>query len=197
VALPVVGLALLALLLFQILNSGPPPLTIGIAGPFSGPSKLSGQSELNGAQLYIDTLNRQGGVHGRQVRLLRCDDLGSAPGAVRCAQQFAHSSVIAVLGHKFSVASVAAGPIYQAARLPALTGSATADVLTERNPYYFRDIFTNTQEGAMVAHYTQEALGNRTASVVYTPDVYGASLGQSFVNTFAHLGTLKHVLTFE
>ena len=40
-----------------------------------------------GAQAYFESLNERGGVHGRSVRVVVCDDGGSGAGNLRCVRQ--------------------------------------------------------------------------------------------------------------
>ena len=83
-------------------------------------------------------MNAKGGVNGRPIELVLFDDASNPAVARANAQAIADSPSVAVLGHYLSSASLAAGPVYKDARIPALTGSAAVDDLTSTNDYYFR-----------------------------------------------------------
>ena len=51
-----------------------PAIVIGVSNVQSGPSAALGQSLLAGSRAYFDRVNRQGGIHGRQIELLVKDD---------------------------------------------------------------------------------------------------------------------------
>jgi ABC-type branched-subunit amino acid transport system substrate-binding protein len=51
-----------------------PPIVIGISNVQSGPSRSLGQELVEGSKAYFDTVNRAGGIHGRQIRFILKDD---------------------------------------------------------------------------------------------------------------------------
>ncbi|MDT7566421.1 MAG: branched-chain amino acid transport system substrate-binding protein, partial [Pseudonocardiales bacterium] len=62
-----------------------------------GPDALSGS--YYGATAYFDALNRRGGINGRMVKVVACDDTGSGPGNVACAHTLIdHDHVFALAG---------------------------------------------------------------------------------------------------
>lgn len=64
----------------------PTTITVGVlvsrTSPL-GPDALSGS--YYGATAYFDALNRRGGINGRTVKVVACDDTGSGSGNVACA----------------------------------------------------------------------------------------------------------------
>ncbi|MCW2549397.1 MAG: putative Leu/Ile/Val/Thr-binding protein precursor, partial [Mycobacterium sp.] len=78
----------------------PKTITVGVlvsrTSPL-GPDALSGS--YYGATAYFDALNRRGGINGRMVRVVACDDTGSGPGNVACAHTLIdHDHVFALAG---------------------------------------------------------------------------------------------------
>ena len=64
------------------------PLKVGIIT--SATSPVGGDAftgPRDGARAYFDRLNREGGVHGRKVRAVTCDDGGSGVGNYACVQR--------------------------------------------------------------------------------------------------------------
>jgi branched-chain amino acid transport system substrate-binding protein len=63
----------------------PTTITVGLlvsrTSPL-GPDVFSGS--YYGAAAYFDTLNQQGGINGRKVKVVPCDDTGSGSGNVQC-----------------------------------------------------------------------------------------------------------------
>src|SRR5258708_24401033 len=91
-------------------------IVLGIAGPFSQPRGVSMQ---RAAELAVKEINAHGGVHGQSVALRAMDDSGRPDVAIRIAQSFADDpSVVAVIGHLTSGASLAPGRVYCEARPP-------------------------------------------------------------------------------
>jgi branched-chain amino acid transport system substrate-binding protein len=58
--------------------SGPDPLLVAVEGPQSGGQASNGLDQLRGAQLAARQVNAHGGLLGRQVRIVKADDRGSA-----------------------------------------------------------------------------------------------------------------------
>ena len=146
----------------------------------------------NAAELAIARVNAAGGIAGRQIALLRYDDQGNPDVARDVAGEIvADARPLLVLGHRTSAPSIAAGAVYGAAGIAAISGSATADALTQDNPWAFRTIFPNSFEGSLLATYVRDVLGHDTASVVTTPRPYEQSLSTAFTTAFSEAGTVK------
>ena len=123
-AVPAGVVLLLATAWAAIVWTRPEPIRIAFASSLSGPSASAGEESLVATQLAIDEVNAKGGVNGRPIELVPFDDASNPAVARANAQAIADSPCVAVLGHYLSSASLAAGPAYKDARIPALTGSA-------------------------------------------------------------------------
>ncbi len=182
----------LAALLFTVSLAGlrlrSSPLYIAAVGPMSGPSQLSGEQMVQGINLYLQDLNHQGGIDGHPVKLMVFDDQNDQTQAKEQAQRIVGDRrILAVLGHYYSSTSIAAGEIYDAANIPVISGSATAEGVTADRPSSFRTIFSNSVQGSFLANYLHHILGEEQVSIIYTPDNYGESLANAFVNAFRGL----------
>ena len=102
------------------------PWTIGVAGPMSGDSAHLGKAMVDAVRLRVDEFNAAGGVGGRMIEVVEYDDENDAASAARVAANVANSSdALVVIGHRTSGASISAGPIYRASRIPVISGTAT------------------------------------------------------------------------
>mgnify|MGYP000331901703 CR=1 FL=1 len=115
------ALALLPTLVAGALLSGcskvPDTIKIGVAQPLSGPLGALGQDLLNGVNLAVKELNRDGFmVDGKRVQLevVSVDDKADAATGKQVAQQLVDAGVVAVIGHLNSGVSIEAAPIYAA-----------------------------------------------------------------------------------
>lgn len=73
------------------------PITIMAFGGLSKPPFAVPQIEV-GAQAAVNRINSEGGVGGRQLRLITCDDLGNPNGAAACGRQAVQENVAGVVG---------------------------------------------------------------------------------------------------
>ena len=161
---------------------------LAIAGPTSE-DNISGKEMVQGVRLYLDDVNAHGGVNGKEVKLLVFDDGNNPEVAEKVATEIVETTpALAVLGHLYSSTSLQGGKVYQQWGMPAISGSATADEVTEDNDWYFRVIFSNRLQAGFLANYVYKILETQRASIIYSDDNYGESLKESFANTFSDLG---------
>ena len=153
--------------------------------------QLGGQEAVAAAQWAADAWNAQSGSTGLRLDVTTFVDNGDPATAQAVARQIVDDGgFAAVIGHSLSSTSLAAAPIYAEAGLPAITPSATADDVTAGNPWYFRTVFDNTQQGSSMAVYASGVLDERAATIVSTDDSYGRSLRDGFIATYSQLGDI-------
>jgi branched-chain amino acid transport system substrate-binding protein len=145
------------------------------------------------AELAVKEINARGGVLGQPLALRAMDDSGRPDVAIRIAQVFADDpSVVAVIGHLTSGASLAAGRVYGEARRPVvmISPSASSPDLSGVNPYVFRICPSDLSHGAQLARFARQAIGGgaRRVGVIYIDDDYGRGLRLSFAAEFRRLG---------
>jgi branched-chain amino acid transport system substrate-binding protein len=165
-------------------------LYLALAAPMTGPYHLQGEEMRKGSQMYLDEVNSQGGINGKHLELLLFDDQGIADLAEQAALEIAQNDqILAVLGHYFSTPSIHAGKIYKKYGIPAVTGTAIAQEVTENNDWYFQTTFNSHQEGVFMANYAKKILNYSKVAIVYAPDLsYSNSVTQAFEKTFTALG---------
>src|SRR3989442_10488559 len=143
------------------------PIVLGLAGPFSQPR---GESMQHATELAVKEINARGGLRGRPLALRIMDDSGRPEVAIRIAQQLSDDpSVVAVIGHLNSSASLAAGRIYGEARRPLvmISPSASSPDLSGINPFVFRACPSDLSHGAQLARYARRMLNARRVGVMY------------------------------
>lgn len=173
---------------------------IALAGPLTGTSASNGKSYRQGIQLYLDQINRKGGIRGRTVILDEYDDQNDCDKlAVQKAQEIvSNNRALAVIGHNYSDCSIKAGEIYQQHNIPAVTPSSTDVHVTAQHPWYFRTIFNDKSQGRFLAHYIRQVLQQETVSIIYKNNSYGLSLTEIFEKTAKELGIeIKYKWSFE
>ncbi len=161
-------------------------LYIALAGPMQD---NNGKAMLQGVQMYLDQVNQQSGITGKKIKLLPpFDDENKPELATEQALKIVNSKALAVIGHYSSNTSNEASKIYQQHGIPAITGSATADEITKDNDWYFRVIFNNSDQGALLANYTKKIIGCKKAYIFFDEGVYGKTLASTFAKTADRIG---------
>ena len=170
-------------------RSGNETITIAFVSDYTGAGEVYSKEMEQSLQLYFDTVNSRGGVDGRDLELVVFDDGGTPETAVEAATAIvADDRIVAVIGHRTSTLSLAASPIYAAAKIPVITGTSTTDSLTEQNEWYFRTIFDNSAQGSFLAAYISGVLDIDRAILIAENNAFGTSLGSQFETEYDLVG---------
>ncbi|OGH01024.1 MAG: hypothetical protein A2600_01180 [Candidatus Lambdaproteobacteria bacterium RIFOXYD1_FULL_56_27] len=155
-------------------------LKIGVAGALSGDLAPYGTPPKNAVVLAAEALNKKGGLLGRQVELVLVDDACKPEMAVNGANKLVGEKVVAVIGHTCSGATKAALPIYQNAKIPLLSPSATSPELTLSGnfPYFFRTIPHDAAQAVLEAQFITQVLKAKTVVVIHDKGDYGKGLAE-------------------
>ncbi len=187
--LPRVGLAALLTWAAGCGGGGAPGdvVRFGVASPLE---QFIGVHTLRGAQLARDEINASGGLRGRKLELLAVTDSASTQRAVAVADSFLNDpSVVAVVGHSTSGATLAAAPIYNQG-LVALSPTATSPEITDAGDWIFRIAASDAANSARLAGFALRELGSK-AAILYANEPYGRGLREGFGRAFvAGGGTL-------
>ena len=92
------------------------PIRIGVGVPLKNQYAKSGKAVVAAVKVVADSVNKGGGIQGREIEVHVCDDeanIKDALKAIDCAQDFIKLGVKAVIGHLGSEASIATSGIYQ------------------------------------------------------------------------------------
>lgn len=165
----------------------------GVAAPLE---QFIGSHALRGAELARDELNAAGGIAGRTVELVAVTDSANTRRAVTVADGlYSDASVLGVVGHVNSGATLAAAPIYNRG-LPTVSPVATSPEISTAGAWIFRVCSSDVVNAAGLAEFALRELGT-TAAVVYANDPYGRGLRDGFGTAFtAGGGTLVEEYPF-
>jgi len=165
-------------------------LYIAVVGPMSGEAAVNGESLRQGAELYAELINEEGGVNGGEVVVMVKDDANDPAKAVQIANEIVtDSKAIAVIGHWTNETSKAAGEVYRQHKLPVIMPAPGAPAVFDGNPYYFPALYDDSVETAFVANYTRNVLGQKTASIIHDISETGTQMAKGFEETYGRFGT--------
>jgi ABC-type branched-subunit amino acid transport system substrate-binding protein len=169
-------------------NTGEPIYVAFVAG-MTGNGAVSAQEMLRGLDVYSDYGNGMGGIEGRPLKIVTFDDEDNPDKAVEVANEIvADGRFVAVIGHRLSSTSIAAAPIYEAAGIPMISPTATADELTANCDTCYRAIFDNSTQGKMIASYIYGVLGVDQVVLISEESSYGNTLANGFLSVYEQAG---------
>ena len=155
--------------------------TIASASPAN---EAYGLMARQGTELAVDAINKRGGIRSHRLTLVKVDDEGTGATAAAVAQELVSAdSVLAVVGHANSSATVAAARVYDG-QLAAVSPSASSPEITGLSPWLFRVIPSDSANGIELARFAAR-LGHTRAAILYENNSYGRGLADSFRRAFA------------
>jgi branched-chain amino acid transport system substrate-binding protein len=113
-------------------------LLIGQSAALTGSQAEFGREIRDGANAYFESVNRQGGIHGRAIRLVTLDDGGSADQAKEnAARLISEDKVLALFGFISRPSAVAGSKIASEAKVAFLGPFSGTPALYKFDPYVF------------------------------------------------------------
>lgn len=170
-------------------------ITIGLMGPLSGDASVYGNAVVNGATLYLNKVNGEGGINGKQINVITLDEKGDASEAVNCFNRMLDEGIVGLIGDVTTTPTEAVVAESQDYNMPMVTASATAEAVTydaETDTVYanvFRSTFIDPFQGVKMADFAIKEMGVAKAAVLYqTGNDYSEGLYENFVAEFTSLG---------
>ena len=160
------------------------PLLLGQSLPLSGPSGQLGQAYLAGAQAWFSDINRRGGIHGRQIRLISLDDQYEPDQTLRNTRQLLDQKqvlarcstcgpVIALFGYVGTPTTKVVLPMVQARGIPLVAPMTGASLLRQPGQEMVFNLRASyrMEIAAMVNNLVRDA--HQRIAIVYQNDAFG------------------------
>jgi branched-chain amino acid transport system substrate-binding protein len=153
-------------------------IVIGVAGPMSGDLSPFGDQLKHGAQQAVADLNAQGGVLGKQVRLVVGDDQCDPKRAVRVASDLAGQGVVFVAGHFCSGSSIPASSMYGEQDILQVTPASTNPRLTDDAAAHgiktlFRTAGRDDRQGTFAGAWFAKTYAGKNVAILDDQSPYG------------------------
>lgn len=160
-------------------NSAPSTIKIGVAQPLTGNLAALGQDLLNGVNLAVEELNREGfKIKGKPVtfEVVAVDDRANADTGKEVARQLVDAGVVAVIGHLNSGVSIAAAPIYAEKNIAQLAISTNPKFTDLGLSTTFRLVANDTLQAKAIGSYSVSKFKATKYAVVDDGTPYGKDL---------------------
>jgi len=151
-------------------------IKIGMFSPMSGPAMAYGFDVINGARMWYDKINREGGIYGRKIEVVLEDDRCNANDLVAAVKKLTEQDHVFLLnGGSCSVAVMGAREYVERARIPLLMLNASGDgALYPPSPYLY-GAFSISQHavGGSMVQFAAEHLKAKKIGYINNDDAYG------------------------
>lgn len=170
-------------------------IKVGVNYELSGAAATYGQSMVSGIELAFEEINKDGGLLGKQVEIVKVDNKSENAESANLATKLAtKDKVIAILGASTSSNTKAAAVAATTNKVPLISASATSDDATlDKNgkvlDYVFKTCFSNSFQGTIMGQFSAQDLGKKNAAVLMdSGSDYAKGLSNNFKETFTSNG---------
>ena len=163
-------------------------VTFGVQAPITGQYANEGQGIEKAVKLLAKQLNDKGGLLGKDVKVVACDDEGKATQAALCGRNLSNQDVFAVIGSYTSGATAASQPIFARANI-LQTSDGTAEQLTQHGyKLFFRNAPPNSAEAKFTGKYLVKDKGYKRIAVVSDHSSFSKGLGEAVADAIKKEG---------
>lgn len=161
---------------------------IGVQAPITGKYANEGQGIEQFVKLIVNEKNAQGGLLGKQIEVVTCDDEAKAQKAAVCARKLVNAGVFAVIGSYTSGATEAAQATYYRNKV-LQTSDGTSDSLIKRKYWtFFRNSFPNSAQSDFTADYFVNQKNYKRIVVLSDYSSYSEGLGDATEESIKNIG---------
>jgi branched-chain amino acid transport system substrate-binding protein len=167
----------------------PTEIKLGVIMPLTGDAATLGQNIVKSIQMAVEEVNAEGGIDGRKIRVIAEDGKCDGKEASTAANKLANiDKVDVVIGGGCSSETMAAAPIFEAAKIVAVSPVSSASTVTKAGEYIFRTCASDALQGGFVARYADSELNAKKAAVLYVQSDWGVDIRGVFKREFLALG---------
>jgi branched-chain amino acid transport system substrate-binding protein len=170
-------------------------IKIGANLELSGAVASYGSSIADGVELAVEEINKDGGIEGKKIEIVKVDNKSDAAEATNAAIKLtSQDQVTAIIGAATSGNTVAQAQIANDNKTILLSPSGTSPNVTvsddgKLNEFVFRTSFIDPFQGTVAANFAAEELGVKKAAIFAdSASDYAKGLAASFKETFEAAG---------
>jgi branched-chain amino acid transport system substrate-binding protein len=170
-------------------------IKIGVNLELSGNVASYGESLEKGIDLAVDEINENGGIDGKEIKLIKVDNKSDSAEAANAAIKLtSKDQVTAIIGAATSGNTVAQAQIANDTQTVVLTPSGTSPSVTvgkdgKVNEFVFRTSYIDPFQGTVAANFAANDLKIKNAAIYAdSGSDYAKGLAASFKETFEAAG---------
>jgi branched-chain amino acid transport system substrate-binding protein len=170
-------------------------IKIGVNLELSGNVASYGESLEKGIDLAVDEINKNGGIDGKEIELIKVDNKSDSAEAANAAIKLtSKDQVTAIIGAATSGNTVAQAQIANDTQTVVLTPSGTSPSVTvgkdgKVNEFVFRTSYIDPFQGTVAANFAANDLKVKNAAIYAdSGSDYSKGLASSFKETFEAAG---------
>ena len=163
-------------------------VVIGVQVPITGKYANEGQGISQFVKLIVDEKNANGGLLGKQIKIVICDDEAKPQKAAVCAKKLVNAGAFAVIGSYTSGATQAAQSTYYRNKVLQTSDGTSDDLIKRKYWTFFRNSFPNSAQSDFTAKYMVETKKYKKIVVLSDYSSYAKGLGDATEASIKALG---------
>lgn len=164
-------------------------ITIGFIGPLTGEAVSYGESERNAVEVAVEEINAQGGINGKELKVVYEDGNCNAQPAGTAAQRLISiNKVKVIIGGACSSETLAAAKTTEPEKVILLSPSASSPDVTGAGDFLFRTYPSDALAGKIASSYAFKELGVKKAALITELTDYAKGLRTVYKESFTALG---------
>jgi branched-chain amino acid transport system substrate-binding protein len=163
-------------------NNNPPSLKLAVSIPGETADGSGSREILRGVAQAQDEINRAGGINNRSLSIVIGTDNNDIKIAPKVAASFvSQSEILGVIGHVASSSTLATVETYTKGKLVAISPISSAVQLSNKSPYIFRTVPSDSMAARSLVDYTVNTLKRKKAIAYFnSKSDYSKSLKGEF-----------------
>lgn len=142
---------------------------LGIVCAVTGNNKLTGELNLNGAQLAVDEINAAGGILGKKVELVVADEIDNLQASVNATNKLLNDERISgIVGTNFSQNILAVIDAINEYGVPYMACGSNDLISAEGSPWVYQPRNFDALGASILAKYAYETLGVKNPAILYS-----------------------------
>ena len=142
---------------------------LGIVAAVTGVNRLTGELNLNGAQLAVDEINANGGILGKKVELVVGDEIDNMQASVNATNRLLNDErVSAIIGTNFSQNVLAVIDAINQYEVPYIACGSNELISQEGSNWVYQPRNFDALGASIIATYAYETLGIKNPAILYS-----------------------------
>lgn len=164
-------------------------VTFGVVAPITGTNKMVGEYVVNGANLAAKEINANGGINGKELKLVFEDEVDNLQASVNAMTKIMnYPDVTAFFGSTYSQNVIAAAPAVAEKKMTMFAGGSSANIPKQNNPYIWQVRMTDDQSGTLLAKAATSNLKMKNPAILFSTDSFGTGLKDQTLGALSKLG---------
>ncbi len=172
-------------------------IKIGAVLSVTGPASFLGEPEKKTLEMYVEEINRKGGINGEPLQLIVYDDGGDANNARTFATRLVEEDkIVAMVGGTTTGSTLAMIPVFEEAQIPFISLAGAIQIIQPVRKWVFKTPHTDKMACEKIfADLKRRNL--TTIALISGADAFGKSMRDQCVGVAPTLGiTVAHEETY-